>query len=518
MARGNTAVDLRILRQAYFDYALDNGIKDDAELLHFIEVFFEYALPNRSVCPHHTSPASFVTDQFFERITSCFGFANRTGGKTISVAILNVLDMLFKPGVEICSAGAVKEQATRGYDYVIEMLTKVGDLLQGPKLNVGRISKDEIILTNDSKARLITMSYTGLNSPHPQKFRCDEVELIHYDLVQEGFSMTQSKAGITAQDTLTSTRKVASGTVQKMLDEAEKRGMIIKSWCIWETLETCTRQCKGDPTYGDCPAYDRINLEGVREDLCAGKARELPPGGWYKIEDFVKKTQNLDRDTFEAQWLCLRPNVLQVVYGACFRDEAPWVVQPDEQTRILERYRAHPQSWARIYGQDFGSNWDVVELIQDPVDECWYVVWEYFWSAERDRSVARHADHMKTQDALGFDRSNFFGYADPAGRQVITDLEEYEIFYVPANNDVYAGINHVKWLFEQRKLRIFSTATNLRKELSQTYIHPQKRDGTIDRDRVQPRGNHGADALRYALFSYHTVGTATYGTARLRGI
>lgn len=353
---------------------------------------------------------------------------------------------------------------------------------------------------------------------------CDEIELIHFPYLQEGLSLTHSTGGIAAQDTLTSTRKIATGTMQKIIDQAADLGLVQRAWCVWETLETCTRKCHGDPVYGDCPIYSRKNVQGEEDLLCGGKAHELPPGGWFSIADFVKKGQNLDRETFEAQWLCLRPNQLQVVFGSCYRDEAPFVTTADEEAEILKRYRESPTSWTRLYGQDFGANWALLEGIQDPLDEVLYIPWEYFFGQERDRSTATHAEHLKKNDPLGFSEGDFFGYGDPAGRQMMTDLEEYGIFFVPANNALYEGVQYLKVLFERRTaaglpgIRVFRQCHELRRELRQTYLHPQKRDGEIERDKYVKRDNHCVDALRYLAFSHHTIGTASYTTARLRGV
>lgn len=533
MARGNTAVDVRYMRRAYFEHCITNGIHSDEQLIDFNEIYYGVRLVNRRSphCPHHHPPARFVTDQFFDRVQSCLGFANRLGGKTLEVGILNVNDMLFKPGVEICSAGAVIAQGKKGYEYVFDGFRKMADVLNAPAspVRVANFDSQSITLSNNSRAKLLTLNWTGVNSQHPHRWRVDEVELAPFPYIQESLSMTQSSNGIKAQDTLTSTRKVSTGTMQKLIDQADERGMTIIQWCIWETLKTCTRKCKGDPDFGDCPAYSRRNAEGEDELLCGngdgtGKAQELPPGGWFEVDDFIKKVQNLDRATFEAQWLCLRPNQLQIVYGSCYRDEAPYVTTEAEEEEILRRYRAHPESWTRIYGQDFGSNWWCGELIQDPQDGVWYVIWEYFWAADRDRTVATHAGYLKGHDPLGFSADGFFGYADPAGRQMIADLEEYDIFFQPANNAVVEGVQYVKTLFEKftpakiPSLRVFRRCKELRRELCQTYLHPQARDGELQRDRYVKRDDHACDGLRYALYSHHTIGTASYSRVTLRGL
>lgn len=514
----NTAVAQRVLHRAYFEWLLAHGIQDDETLQHFCEVYLGSRLPQEPFCPEHRSPFAFLSDQFFERERVTFGFANRSGGKTWTVAMLNVLDLIFKPGVEIASAGAIKEQAQRSYEYMVAML--------------GREPLDEMIykssqayteLVNGSQARILIASWHGLNSPHPQKFRADEIELIHPQIMQEAYSMAQTKGGWKAQTTLTSTRKFPSGSVQKLIDEADKRHIRIIPWCIFETVERCERLCKGDPTYGDCPAYSRIDKDGEERMLCGGRAHDVP-GGWYKLDDMIEKASLLDAETFQAQWLNLRPSSGALVYGQWFDAAPPFVLTTEEAKEILAKRAANRDAWPRVYGIDFGANFALAAWIQDPATEIWYKYWEYFFAAEKDRPISEHAAFIKANDPLGYDARRTYVFADPSGRQAIRDLETFGIWAVPANNDLYAGTNHVKMLMQRPmkgqlpKFRVFSSCKNTIREITQTYLHVLKKDGTPDRDRIQPKNNHNCDADRYALFSWVTVATGRYRMRKLRGV
>lgn len=852
-----TAEDLRydFLLVSQLEYLLENGgPRTDAKLHEFIRLYLGFDVPQHAHCPNHVAPFSFIADQFFDRVESCLGFANRSGGKTQEVAILNACDMIFKAGVEICSAGAVNSQAKRGWDYLCGMIMGCSDYFELIYGSPPMIKKDTLYLPNGSNAQIVTASFAGLNSPHPNRTRIDEVELIHFDLITEsmclvgdtliptnrgvlpirevraqdlvwgwslqkgslchsvvtwagqtgvrdtlklefsngqslfctpnhpilcedgtyqpadrlvpgrrvvgaslhqvreavsrrvpekdgflrgvlegseahepreapllrlrqgsarlvqvwkeafaslstllaevrgqatdnllglrqastgpwyralsemlgaplgyswaasGFpettrgqyakeatesrgamdgraatrprsplqaigtawalgarlrsdrragsdrgarqllarqaegpsegqaktdsvgsgrlcgdrstlrpspslvellrispgpraavydltvpatqsflangvivhnSMTQSSRGIKAQDTYTSTRKVSAGTMQKLIDEAPEKGIAIKAWCIFEVLERCTRKCKADPVHGDCPIFSRKMADGTERTLCGGEAHDVP-GGYYGIPDFIKKARNMDADTFDAQWLCRRPNTGQLVYGQQFRDDDRLIVRSKvEQEEILERFRESAKQrapWNRIYGQDFGSHWATAGWIQDPVNERLYKYWEYYYEPPGDRSVAAHCDYIKDNDPLGFDLHDHTGFADPAGRQVITDMEDHGIFFLPANNQRYSGINFMKALMEKRlsddlpAVRFFGSCVRTIKEMGELYIHKANRDGTFNRDKIVDRDDHCVDSDRYALFSFHTLGTQQYSMRRLRGV
>lgn len=526
----NTAAHHDFLHRAYFEWLLENGgPKTDDELRDVCSIYYGFNLPTKTYCTHHVPPFMFIADQFFDRAQTVFGFANRSGGKTRAVAVLNGLDMYFKPGVEICSAGAIQEQANRGYEYLVEMLER-----SPLDRYVTRYNREGLQLSNGSKARIIVATYHGLNSPHPQRFRVDEIELIHPALLQEAFSMSQAKGDFKAQDTLTSTRKFASGTVQKLLNEQEQRRVKVMPWCIWETVERCERRCKNDPVYGDCPIYSRINKDGKEEMLCGietpagaepdGHAHHVP-GGWYRLEDVVKKGSLLNPETFRTQWLNEKPHAGRLIYGKYFKDEEPHVVmEAAEMARILELAREN--KWMRVYALDFGSNFACTMWMHDPHDDIWYCYAEYFYSSETDLALKEHGENLKLADPLGYHgRIPVFG--DPQGRQAMRDLQDVGIFASPANNDVYAGINHCKDLFKMKHrpsggvlpgLRVFKTCKRLRKELGELYMHAIDKNGEVNYDVIVKKDDHAADTMRYGLYSFVTIGTGRYKTRKLRGV
>lgn len=514
---------------------LANGIQTEDHLHFFIRIYLGYQVPREHYCPEHVSPFSFIADQFFERVKTVFGFANRNGGKTLEVAMLNILDALFKPGIEVVSAGAIKDQADKGYDYVIRML------VNNPLLGRYVVSslRSQTAFVNGSVLELTTGTFHGLNSKHPTKTRIDEIELMHPILLQEGLQMSISSSDgrWKAGDTLTSTRKFAAGTVQRLLNEAKQKNIAIYSWCIFEILQRCTRQCKADPVYGNCPVYSRINKDGEEEPICGGKAHDLPSGGFYTIEDYVQKVQVLDKDTYETQWENKRPQGGSLVYGRFFNNAAPFVVEQKEAAELL--IRAQRENWARVIGIDWGSNFYAGYYMEDPLTDIWYQYHEYWYSHDMDLPLKDHGINIRQAGPLEWSYSTAV-FADPSGRQAIRDLETFNVERVgeegevrieelgititPANNDVYSGINHLKKLFQRRQrdrmpgLRIFSSCERVIKELTELYVHRLNKDGTVNKDVIVKKDDHGCDALRYGLFSFVTVGTGTYRLRKLRGV
>ena len=485
-----------LMKKWALEWYLQHGIQDEEELGDFVETYFGYQVPTQHVCPEHVAPMAFLADQFFERTRTVLGFANRGGGKTILTAILNMLDALFKPGVEIASAGAIMEQADRGYEYLRGFFLKEPLFLE----QLITTLRSETVFRNGSIVRIIAGTYHGLNSPHPNKFRCDEIELMPWVVLQEGLQMSIERGGWKAQDTLTSTRKFQKGTMQRLLDEAGRKNIKIYSWCIMETVERCTRLCRGDPNYGDCPIYEIYDTKsGSMVPLCGGMAHE--GHGWYKIDDLVKKASLLDKETWDTQWRNLRPSGAILVYGEYFRDEAPWVCDPF----------VVPPHWQRVSGIDFGSNFAYLKAAIDPHTGIWYIYHEYYHTV--DRSMVEHAEQIGTSPEFG---NQEIIYADPSGKQAIIDLQGHLRKYngpalLTANNDVYAGINRVKAMLQRQPgsqlplLIIFKSCERLRKEMGALYCHKLEKDGTANRDVIVKQNDHASDALRYLIYSYYAM-------------
>lgn len=62
-----------------------NSPKTDDELDEFLKAFFGYRFPRRRVDPTHRTQFDFIADLHFERTINALGFANRTGGKALSL-------------------------------------------------------------------------------------------------------------------------------------------------------------------------------------------------------------------------------------------------------------------------------------------------------------------------------------------------------------------------------------------------------------------------------------------------
>ena len=63
------------------------------------------------VCPNHDAPFDFVYAAFMVKYKTIIAMATRSGGKTIDLAILGILDTLANDSCESANLGAIQAQA-----------------------------------------------------------------------------------------------------------------------------------------------------------------------------------------------------------------------------------------------------------------------------------------------------------------------------------------------------------------------------------------------------------------------
>lgn len=483
---------------------------NDAELEDFIVAAFGIRLPRKVVTEGNTSPFYFISDLFFERVPNALGFANRNGGKTLDMALINFLDMLFKENCEITSAGAIQKQADRCYDYFkgFLMLPWVRTLSEKFADRIGihlcNPRKDSIKSRTDfpalgSRLEIITASNVGFRGAHPNKSRVDEIDEMSWELLQVGLSMAQTTNGIRGQNVFTSTRQYQEGTMNKLLGEAKDKDIAVYQWSIFETVQTCHRKCHGDPQFGDCAIYT----------YCKGRAHESD--GFYNLDDYIGKVKMLDRDTFEIEWENLKPEKHKLVYHMF----GPRHIMTPEKLDKMCGYLSPPLTWGRVGGIDFGSSpghpFVYLQFVQLP-NGAWLLFQEY---VAEQRLLKDHA--LAIRRLPGYTSGHPI-YAD-WGAQERMELVEYGIKTKRATKgagSVKIGIDYIGSLLsgfppkEEPMLYIWHECQYTIKEWGR-YSWPVRSDGEPDKTgNPEKKNDHTSDAARMALYSWKKHGSGMY--------
>jgi hypothetical protein len=274
--------------------------KTKQDLKNYVKVFLGIDVPDKRICPQHHRPMDYLWHTFSVDFASgaktnadAIVWANRAGGKTELAAVATLLDCVFKPNCRVRILGGSGEQSGRMYEYLTTFLYNgFEEFLAGPAL------KAKCRFVNGSSVEILTQSATSVRGQHIHKLRCDEVELFDEDVFAAAKFTTQSTENLVAAMEMISTMHRPYGLMQKIVSDADCFGTPVFKWCMLEVIEKCIdRNCSQCPLWTDC----------------RGKARQAD--GYLKIDDCITQMRRASRAGWEAEMLCKRPSLENVVFN-----------------------------------------------------------------------------------------------------------------------------------------------------------------------------------------------------------
>lgn len=279
-------------------------------------------------------------------LRDCVVWANRGGGKTQLGAIATLLDLVFKPGIQIRILGGSFEQSSKMYRYLKQMLETegLGELI------AGNLTGRYVELTNGSRVEVLSQSERAVRGQRVHKLRCDEVEMFHRDVWEAAQLTTRSgwcgDVYVHGAVEALSTMHEPWGLMRKLMDEVAASGRKLFRWSMLDTLERCEaqRECVG------CRLWEE----------CGGRAKLPVVSGFMKIDDAIVQKRRVGVETWAAEMLCERPDRSASVYKEfdpkvhVFDEEGGWNL--DEVTLIggidFGWRSATVVLWAVVDGQD----------------------------------------------------------------------------------------------------------------------------------------------------------------------
>ncbi len=474
------------------------------KLKNYVKVFLGIDVPNKKICREHNSPMDYLWHSFSADFTAdrkanadAIIWANRAGGKTELAAVATLLDCVFKPGCQVRILGGSGEQSSRMYEYL------TGFLRDGPappgsiiptvggfeEFLVAPALKAKCRFANDSAVEVLTQSATSVRGQHIQKLRCDEVELFDEDVFAAAKFTTQSTANLLAAMEMISTMHRPYGLMQAIVSAAPQSGTPVFKWCVWEVIEKCT-----DRSCSRCPLWDD----------CQGKAKKAD--GYLKIDDCITQMRRASRAGWEAEMLCKRPSLENVVFDEF--DPAKHV-QPIDYDPNLPLYRT----------LDFGFvNPFVCLWIQVDSDGMIRVIDGYVRSRA---TINVHAEEIKSRTVVD-EEQVAATFCDPAGKSVndvtgtsvVRELRALGIVVRFKRSGILEGIELIRRAIRSgdgQSTLVISPRCQRLIEAMQCYHYPEPgstaggelplKDGVHD---------HPIDALRYFFINYkHNPKTTT---------
>ena len=463
--------------------------KTKQDLKNYVKVFLGIDVPDKRICTQHHRPMDYLWHTFSADFATegkanadAIVWANRAGGKTELAAVATLLDCIFKPNCRIRILGGSGEQSGRMYEYLTTFLWNgFEEFLAGPAL------KAKCRFVNGSSVEVLTQSATSVRGQHIHKLRCDEVELFDEDVFAAAKFTTQSTENLVAAMELISTMHRPYGLMQKIVSSADRFGTPVFKWGIWEVIEKCTdRNCSQCPLWTDCE----------------GKAKQAE--GYLKIDDCITQMRRASRAGWEAEMLCKRPSLENVVFDEF---DVERHIKPVDYDPNLPLYRA----------LDFGFvNPFVCLWIQVDSAGVVRVIDEYVRSRA---TIDVHVDEIKSRTPGGESRVAAT-FCDPAGAGVndvtgtstVRELRTMGIRARYRRSGILEGIELVRRAVragDGKSRLIISPRCQRLIEAMRCYHYPESgsaaagelplKDGVYD---------HSIDALRY-FFVNHTRSTKT---------
>ncbi|MGI9012968.1 MAG: hypothetical protein ACR2GY_01820 [Phycisphaerales bacterium] len=486
---------------------LDNAAAPDADIasavlavqprtanqLHaVIRLGLGFDVPRVAMVPGHAAPFDYVAHAFFEEqhpgLRDCVVWANRGGGKTQLGAIVTLLELLHKPGIQIRILAGSFEQSSKMYASLKQLIERdvLIDQVQG------RITGRGFSLRSGSRVEVLSQSECSIRGQRVHKLRCDEVELFDRDIWQAAQMVTRSgRCGNTFVHGCVeaiSTMHRPYGLMHELIDDASKGLRKLFQWNVIDVLERCPpeRACE------TCTLFD----------ACGSAAKHAT--GFMHIDDVIAQKMRIGEEVWQSEMLCRQPSMSGLVYPTF---EMVKHVLSGEDARALvsgQKQRGIDGEW--IGGVDFGLRAPTVFLWawHNWSDDTVVVVDEYV-AIEKTTH-----EHLRDIAQAPWPQPAWIG-ADPAGHQRSEQSGRSTISLWRENgwrvrthrHRLDAGIETVKARLVRGDgtigLRIARSCETLIRSLAQ-YHYPA--DAASDDDRIQPvkDGNdHAADALRYML-------------------
>ena len=276
---------------------IESGIKTVSELIVFLREVLGIRIPNSRLCnnPTHLPPFRLFSDLFLAKVHNAVGLANRSGSKSFMAGILTFLRS-FLPQSSTRLLGGSADQSDKSYQPFADCWEISG--LTSQQVD-GEVQKTKTKLKNGVTVEILTASKQSVRGPHQENLVLDEIDVMEKEIFEAALSQPQSKGDNKASTLILSTRHVAGGLMEQVIEKHEEMGLALYVWCIWEVLESCKDYlCSTCPISGICPGKQMKNANG-----------------YYTIEDLVNKLKVLDEDSFDSEWLCEKPSRKQFVYS-----------------------------------------------------------------------------------------------------------------------------------------------------------------------------------------------------------
>jgi hypothetical protein len=482
------------------------------ELHRFVKVAFGLDVPRAALSDQSNPPFDYLLHTFFEKVpgvphhtdantppaapdaSDAVVWANRGGGKTMLGAVATLLDLIFKPGIQVRILGGSLEQSSKMYEHLLALIDR--PVLHG--IVATAPTQRRVVLQNGSRAAMLAQSQRSVRGVRVHKLRCDEVEEFDPAVWQACQLVTRSgmcggrmvRGCIDALSTMHRPGGLMAKLTSRPHHEADHphatqsfpRHATLFKWNALDVIEQC-------PTHRPCDACD------LWPD-CHGKAKHAR--GFMKVDDLLAQRQRTSETTWASEMMCRRPQISDSVYPSfeLARHVIPHTPHATDKNQ--------PREYC-IAGMDFG--------LRSPTVMLWALVYADATDAPEHHRVhvvdeyiecgLTLEQHLAAIGQRPWPQPLWIG-VDPAGKQRnsqtgLTDiqiLQKSGLKVRARKMDLRSSIERVRRRFDRDTLHIHPRCGQLIAALANYHFDPRHvhRD-----DPVKDGPDHACDALRYML-------------------
>ena len=256
-------------------------------------------------------------------------------------------------------------------------------------------------------------------------------------------------------------------------------------WVGWsEALRPTLTPRKGQALFMGTPKgfnhlYDLYGFSAKDPDYIGYKFTSydnpnLPP------EEIEKAKLELTEDRFAQEYLAEFRKTEGLVYKEFKREIDIYDTEEEPEFRSV------------IVGCDFGyTNPTALLRIGIDGDGTYWIAEEWYKTGQTTEQIIEKTFMWKPSAV----------YPDPAEPDRIEQMKKAGLNAREVSKDIVGGVDRVRELFKQRKIKIHRSCLNLIYEL-ETYAYPESRDSRKIEEKPLKLNDHALDALRYSLYSH----------------
>ena len=203
-------------------------------------------------------------------------------------------------------------------------------------------------------------------------------------------------------------------------------------------------------------------------------------------EEIDEAKAQMTEDRFAQEYLAEFKKMEGLVYKEFHREQHLF----DDKTPNV------PSEWKEtIVGVDWGyTNPAAVINIKVDKDDNYWIFDEWYKTKQTTEQIIEVVKNHKPNKV----------YPDPAEPDRLAELEKANLNVREVSKDIVAGIDRVRELFKQNRIKIHHSCKNLIWEL-ETYRYPDKKPDRNEEEKPVKENDHLVDALRYALYTYEPI-------------